>query len=99
MSKAGVVSCIRLNPVDAMSVIDILDHLGLSKDNLSFPQATKLVLGAFLATARRDGIIPVRASGEFEDMLSPFGRENFSGRAAKLRMTGQMSMPVSDSAE
>ena len=44
MPTPGIVMHLRVNPIDAMAIIDILDKLEVPKHNLSFAQATKIAL-------------------------------------------------------
>ncbi|HEX6826433.1 MAG TPA: hypothetical protein VF077_08970 [Nitrospiraceae bacterium] len=87
---------LRVNPTDAMSIVDVLDVLGVSKTNLSFAQATKLALSALLESARKEGLIPRREGFEYLTMMRPFEEVNLSARAAKLRLTKLNNREPSD---
>lgn len=80
---------LRVNPTDAMSIIDILDKLEVPKNNLSFAQATKIALGTLLESARREGLIPRREGFEYLEMMRPFEESStrYGARSAKLRIT------------
>ena len=80
----GIVVTIRINPKDAMAVIDCLDFLGIPKHNLSFSQAAKLVLSSALESYRQQGTVPIRTGFEYSQMVEPFNRGGFASRGAKL---------------
>src|SRR5258706_16257049 len=94
----GLVVSIRVNPTDAMSVIDILDRLGITKDNLSFAQATKLALSSLLESARQSDLVPRRDGFEYLDMIKPFELGSYASRGAKLKLAQRLAQPPSESA-
>ena len=100
MPTPGTVMHLRVNPTDSMSIIDILDVLGIPKDNLSFAQATKLALSALLESARKEGIIPRREGFEYLEMMRPFEETstNYGARAARLRITKLSNIEPRDNA-
>lgn len=89
MPTPGVVTTLRVNPTDAMSVIDMLDYLGLKRENISFAQATKIVLAASLEAYRQQGFIPKREGFEYSQMLAPFTRQDPGVHAEKLKITNR----------
>ena len=89
----GLVISIRVNPKDVMAVIDVLDYLGIPKANLSFAQATKLVLASALESFRQQGIVPNRSGFEYSKMIEPFEQQNFNSRGAKLKSAKMLRQP------
>ena len=89
----GVVVSLRVNPQDVMAVIDVLGYLGIPTANLSFNQATKLVLASALESFRQQGIVPKRAGFEYSRMIEPFERGNFNSRGAKLKSAKMLRQP------
>lgn len=96
MPTPGTVVYMRVNPTDQMSVVDILDVIGQSKENLSFNAAAKIAFATLLESARQAGTIPRRDGFEYGEMLQPFERENLKNRAAKLLLTKELSKPPRD---
>lgn len=89
MPNPTVKFSIRLNAHDAMGVADAIDKLGISKENLSFSQACKIVLSASLESLRQAEAIPKRDVGDFSEIMAPFERPNFSGRShARFQVEG-----------
>lgn len=82
----GIVVSLRVNPTDVMAIIDALDYIGIPKANLSFAQATKLVLASALEGFRQAGIVPRRDGFEYLEMIAPFEQQGFGSRGAKLKM-------------
>ncbi len=91
MPTPGIVTTIRVNPPDVMAVLDTLDYLGMSKDNISFAEAVKIVLAAGLEAYRQQGFIPRREGFEYSTMLDNF-RGSFGARAERLRLTKESNM-------
>lgn len=87
MPTPGIVTSLRVNPTDAMSVIDMLDYLGVPKENMSFAQAAKIVLASSLEAYRQQGFIPRRTGFEYSEMIAPFTRQDPGAHAAKLQLT------------
>jgi len=88
-----LVCSVRMNPQEAMGIVDTLDVLGISKDNLSFSQALKLAIAAYIERARQTGTIPRRDGFEFSEMLAPFTKPDLSKRSAKLKSAAELSKP------
>lgn len=86
MPTPGIVTTLRVNPPDVMAVLDTLDYLGVSKENISFAEAVKIVLSAGLEAYRQQGFIPRREGFEYSRMLDEF-RGSFGARAERLRIT------------
>lgn len=87
----SLVFSLRVNAPDAMSVVDTLNVLGIPSDNLSFSQATKIVLAALLENQRQAGNIPRRSGFEYTEMLEPFVKPNISARSARLKSAAELS--------
>lgn len=86
--KAGLVTSIRVNPKDCMSIIDVLNAGGVNFDGMSFASMTSLALSSLLETSRKAGLIPTRDGFEYLTMMQPYiSKQN--GR--KLAITAAMS--------
>jgi len=90
----GIVVSLRVNPTDVMAVIDTLSYLGIPSANLSFNQATKLVLSASLESHRQAGIIPRRGGFEYSEMLEPFQQQGFGARGRRLQVAKLLAQPT-----
>lgn len=90
MPTPGAIIQLRVSPADCMSIVDMLKHMNIPTDNLSFASATKLVLGSALEAFRQQGIIPRREGFEFSILMEPFKGRNYNSRAAKLKITSQI---------
>lgn len=96
MPTPGLVVSVRINPTDAMSVIDILDAVGVPKENLSFAQGTKIALSSLLESARQAGTIPRREGFEYLEMLAPFKADSYASRGAKLKLANELAKPPTE---
>ena len=85
-NPSSFVISLRVNPIDAMSIIDTLEKLEVPTQNLSFAQATKLTLSSLLEAARQSGTIPRRSTGEYQEMIAPFRDDTLAARGAKLKI-------------
>lgn len=94
--KPGLVVTLRVNPQDAMSIVDTLFDLGVNTTNLSFNQATKLVLASFLEAHRSTGRIPTRSGFEYTELMRPFTESSYSNRGLKLKLASMLASPVDD---
>jgi hypothetical protein len=70
--RPGLVTSIRVNPKDCMSVIDVMDVTGLKSDGMSFSSMVSLAFSSLLATCRKNGVIPDRDGFEFTEMVGPY---------------------------
>ena len=71
----GRVVRLRVNPRDAMSIVDVLDKVELSPTNMSFDQACSMVLATLLESARTANLIPREREGfEYTEMMQRFTR-------------------------
>lgn len=80
--KAGVVTSLRINPKDCMSIVDVLDKTGLLKAGMSFSSMAALTLSVLLETMRERGDIPTRDGFEFSEMVGPYLNGNQSRKVA-----------------
>lgn len=87
----SLVFSLRLNAPEAMGVVDILNVLGIPSDNLSFSQATKIVVAAVIENYRQAGTIPRRTGFEYIEMLAPFTKPNISQRSARLKSAAELN--------
>lgn len=79
-------------------MVDTLFELNIPTANLSFNQATKLVLAAFLEAHRQSGRIPRRSGFEYSELLRPFTEQSFGSRSSKLRLANMLAQPPSETA-
>lgn len=70
--RPGIVAAIRVNPKDCMSVIDVMDTVGINTEGMSFPAMVSLTLSSLLEGARASKQIPTRDGFEYSDMMEPF---------------------------
>jgi len=96
MPTPGFIVSLRINPNDVMSIIDVLDTIGVPKQNLSFAQATKIALASLLEGARQSNLVPRRDGFEYSEMIKPFAGSTYASRGAKLRTAYKLSRPPSD---
>ena len=82
---------IRVNPIDCISVLDVLEKQGTALTNLSFAQAVKIVLASSLETFRQMNYIPVPDGFSFLQRMAPFEEDN--NRVAMLNITKQGDHP------
>jgi hypothetical protein len=80
--KAGVVTSLRINPKDCMSIVDVLDKTGLLKAGMSFSSMAALTLSVLLETMRERGDIPTRDGFEFSEMVGPYLNGNQAKKVA-----------------
>jgi hypothetical protein len=83
--RPGVVSTIRVNPKDCMSIIDVIALTGIDTTGMSFAAMTSLALSSLLETARQNGQVPTRDGFEFNEMMLPWASGIRSKR--KLEIT------------
>lgn len=67
MPLPGNVVTIRINPRDTMSVIDLVESLGMPMHTLSFPAMASLALSSCLEALRTQGIVPDRTGFEYAE--------------------------------
>jgi hypothetical protein len=65
--KAGNVVSIRVNPRDTMTVIDLVESLGMPMHTLSFPAMVSLALSSCLQALRDQGTVPDRTGFEYNE--------------------------------
>jgi hypothetical protein len=92
-TNPGLVVHLRLNRTDAMAIVDVLDLLGVPKDNLSFAQATKIVLTNLLGSMRVNGRVPNRDNQDYERLIEPFGVPTYAAKSARLRTSSKFVGP------
>jgi hypothetical protein len=93
--KAGVVTSLRINPKDCMSVVDVLDKTGLLRPGMSFSAMAALTLSVLLETMRERGDIPTRDGFEFSEMVGPYLNGNQSKKVAISRAVEQVGSDFS----
>lgn len=82
--RPGRVIHARINPEDAMSVVDILDKLGLTAERFSFDAACRIVLSSLLESVRVQGGIPRRQGFEYSTLMQRFQERVPRDRIEKL---------------
>lgn len=92
--RPGKIASVRVNPKDCMSIVDVLSKLGIATTNLSFSQATKIVLASALESFRQNGAIPNRDGFEYSEMMAPFAVDDYSTHAKRLQATHNGSQPT-----
>jgi hypothetical protein len=65
--RPGNVVSIRINPKDTMSVIDLVESLGMPLHTLSFPSMVSLALSSCLQALREQGTVPDRTGFEYNE--------------------------------
>lgn len=86
--RPGRVIRFRVNPTDCISVVDVIEKLGLHRERLSFDQACRIALSSLLESARTHGVIPAEPSGfEYEQKMARFQERTSADRLAKLQFT------------
>ena len=79
MSKlnGGRVCRIRVNPSDCLSILDLIEKVGLNTNNMSYDQCVSLALASLLQTARNSNMLPDPDTFQFLNRMQPFmGRGN-----------------------
>lgn len=92
--RPGKIASVRVNPKDCMSIVDVLSKLGIPTTNMSFSQATKIVLASALESFRQSKVIPDRDGFEYTEMMLPFAEDDLRTRGKKLQMTHDGSLPT-----
>jgi len=83
----GKVARIRVNPKDAMGVVDVLEKLGVSTTNISFDNGVRIALSSLLESARQSNLIPTREGFEYLKMMERFVRHTKADQVARLELT------------
>lgn len=83
----GRVARIRVNPQDAMGVVDVLKALGVDDRRFSFDQAVRIALSSLLESARAHGAIPRRDGFEFSTLMERFIERVPEARKQKLQVS------------
>jgi hypothetical protein len=83
--RAGEVVRIRVNPTDCLSVLDLLDVVGINYRAMSFSQCVSLALSSLLETVRHNGNLPHPDGFEYLQRMQPF-RGHYSQKK-KLEIT------------
>lgn len=88
--RGGMVTTIRINPTDCMSILDVIDTVGVRQPGMSFAQQVSLTLSALLETARVDGLIPRPDEFEYLNRLGPYidGKNNKRKQAMTEAING-----------
>lgn len=92
--RPGKIASVRVNPKDCMSIVDVLSKLGIATTNMSFSQATKIVLASALESFRQSKVIPDRDGFEYTEMMLPFAEDDLRTRGRKLQMAHDGSQPT-----
>jgi hypothetical protein len=87
--RAGQVVRIRVNPTDCLSVLDLMQAVGIKTTGMSFSQCASLALSSLLHTARHSKILPEPDGFDYLQRMQPFAQGNISQKA-KLEMTNRI---------
>ncbi len=64
----GQVARIRISPTDLMSVVDVVEAIGMRQPGMSFSSMVSIALSSCLESLRQSDIIPVREGYEYNDI-------------------------------
>lgn len=70
--KPGIVAQVRVNPTTAMSVLDVLDAAGVSRDGMSFPVCVSTALNILVETAKKSNLIPEPDPFQYANRMQPY---------------------------
>lgn len=90
--RPGEVVRMRVNTLDCMAVVDVLNKLGLQYQGMSFSQACSTALSSLLETMRVKGVIPRRDGFEYSDMMAPYATKTRGKR--KLDLAYMFNQPT-----
>lgn len=90
----GVVVSIRVNPLDCLSVIDLLEQHDMIIRGQSFASMVSLAFSSMLAGLRKNGVVPTRDGFEFNDMMNRYATSSRDSR--KLEVTNTLKSVSSD---
>ncbi len=77
MHKGGMTPTIRISPKDCLSILDVLDVAGVSRNGMSFASCTSLALSSLIGMAQRAGIIEEPDGFAYLDRVGPYhGQKN-----------------------
>lgn len=85
--RPGVVTTIRVNPADAMAVVDVVNAAGVYTKGMSFASMVSLALSSLLQTMRDQDVIPKRDGFEYNELVQPYLGQN----GKKLEITKAMT--------
>ncbi len=93
---AGQVARIRVTPTDFLSVVDVVDALGMRQPGMSFSSMVSIALSSCLEGLRQNGTIPEREGFEFgrirddvmqkRDRRALFITDKFQSRTSDFRI-------------
>lgn len=82
--KAGKTVTIRVNPKDAISVLDLMNKVEINTSAMSYSQCVSLALASLLESARKNGALPEPDPFDFLNRMQPFSA---TPQARKLAAT------------
>jgi len=88
--KPGRVVSIRVNTKDCMSVIDVVEKIGLNIPGISFAQIVSTALASTLESLRQAGVIPIRDGFEFSEMMNKYPPVLHGARGRALSIANTM---------
>ena len=94
--KVGRVVSIRVNPTDCLSVIDVVQKIGLNIRGISFSQVVSIALSSALEAMRQNGVVPDRDGSEYLQMMAQFPTPLKSQRGRSLDITKTLYLAGSD---
>ncbi len=92
----GRVVRIRVNPQDCMSVLDIMNLIGVHPKRVSFDQAVRMALSSLIESIKASGVIPTRDGFEYTDMMNEFRAEPRNVKEV-LQFSGAIMQPAARS--
>lgn len=85
--RGGRVVKIRINPVDCMVAVDVLQKVGILTPGMSFAQCVSTAFHYLGKAARDSGTIPTRDGFEYEKLMAQFPDQPHLDRTRKLGLT------------
>ncbi len=70
--RPGRIVSIRVNPRDCMSVVDVIEKIGMHVNGMSYSQAVSVALSSALEGLRQAGLIPTRDGFEYSKVMTKF---------------------------
>jgi hypothetical protein len=92
--RPGIVSSIRVNPKDCMSVIDVMDKAGVNIQGMSFSGMVSLALSSLLENCRQQELIPTRDGFEFTEMVGPYLNQSHAKKVHVTNTIGSLGSRI-----
>lgn len=92
--RPGIVSSIRVNPKDCMSVIDVMEKAGVNIQGMSFSGMVSLALSSLLENCRTQNLIPTRDGFEFTEMVGPYLSQSHAKKVHVTKAIGNIGSEI-----